>query len=285
MMMSNRLRDRFWVGKPLLCLALALSSCLGIAFDDFGHVDRFLKQALAAFCLFFGSACLNNFQDRHGDRLLARTRGRALPLGRLDSMGVLVQALTFLVLGLAGLFLVGGGPAPCLWGLAGVVLYNGIYTPLKLCTVWAMVPGALAGAVPVAMGWSGAVGGGLPPGVWAVMALMVVWQLPHAWLVLLSQPWGEPGPFPVLFRRDQLERILLVWISLWGSCLAMFVLFKPDLTGMVAWILGGNAMGVVLFFWVRFWVPGTGAAKLGFRVLTASLVIFMVALMADGLAG
>ncbi|MBI9089345.1 MAG: UbiA family prenyltransferase [Desulfobacterium sp.] len=283
--MSSRLFDGIGVGKPLLCLALTFSSLLGIAFDDLGHLDRFLKQALAAFCLFFGSACLNNFQDRHGDKLLTRTRGRALPLGRLAPLGVLVQAVTFLGLGLAGLFWVGGGPAPCVWALVGVVLYNGVYTPLKSRTVWALVPGALSGAVPVAMGWSGAVGGGLPPGLWAVMGLMVVWQFPHAWLVLLSHPWGEPIPLLALFRRDQLERILLVWISLWGSGLAMFVLFKPDLVGVVAWIMGANGLGVVLFFGVRLWVPGGGSARLGFRVFNASLVVFMAALMADGLVG
>ncbi len=159
-MTGNRLWDRVGVGKPLLCLALTLSACLGIAFDGPGHLDRFLKQAPAAFCLFFGSACLNNFQDRQEDRLLARTRGRALPLGRLAPGGVLVQAVLFLGLGLAGLFRAGGGPASCWWALAGVVLYNGLYTPLKSRTVWAMVPGAFSGAVPVAMGWSAAVGGG-----------------------------------------------------------------------------------------------------------------------------
>ncbi len=114
---------------------------------------------------------------------------------------------------------------------------------------------------------------------------MGVWQLPHAWLVLLSQPWEDPHPLPALFRRDQLERILLVWISLWGSCLAMFVLFKPGLEGMVAWSLGGNGIGVVLFFWGRSRMGGTGSARLGFWVLNASLGIFMAALMAEGLAG
>ena len=55
--------------------------------------------------------------------------------------------------------------------------YVGIYTPSKRRTHWAVLVGAVPGALPVVIGWAAAAP--LSADAWALFALAFVWQLPH----------------------------------------------------------------------------------------------------------
>src|SRR6202008_4388959 len=70
-------------------------------------------------------------------------------------------------------------------GAASWVLYVAIYTPLKSRTPLNTVVGAVAGAIPLVMGWT-ATGAPLGLAAWALAAVLFLWQFPHfmaiAWL-------------------------------------------------------------------------------------------------------
>ena len=66
-----------------------------------------LGTMLCVFSLCLGAATLNNYQDRHVDAKLRRTRERALPLGEISSRAALVQAALLILSGTVGLFFVG----------------------------------------------------------------------------------------------------------------------------------------------------------------------------------
>jgi len=61
-----------------------------------------------------------------------------------------------------------------------VLLYNGVYTPLKDRTAWAILPGAVSGALPPILG---SVCGGSTlflPQSWFLCLVLFLWQFPHS---------------------------------------------------------------------------------------------------------
>jgi protoheme IX farnesyltransferase len=70
-------------------------------------------------------------------------------------------------------------------GILTLVCYVFVYTPLKRVTTLNTLVGAIPGALPPLMGWTGATNQ-VTAGGWALFAILFFWQLPHfyaiAWL-------------------------------------------------------------------------------------------------------
>jgi protoheme IX farnesyltransferase len=139
-----------------------------------------LGTALAA----AGVMSLNQGIEWRHDALMERTRTRPVPSGAVSPrramvFGGLVSAAGIAVLALRVNALTAG------LGAAVVVLYVLVYTPLKTRTTLCTLAGALCGAIPPMMGWSGATGH-VGAGAWVLAALLFIWQIPHflalAWL-------------------------------------------------------------------------------------------------------
>jgi len=132
---------------------------------------------IAGTALIVGSAnTLNMYLERDIDCLMARTRRRPLPMRRLTPRTALVfggvqGALSLPVLARVNL-------VTAALGLLALVLYVGVYTPMKQRSHWATWIGAIPGAMPALMGWTAATGrielGGL-----AVFGVLGFWQIPH----------------------------------------------------------------------------------------------------------
>jgi len=79
-------------------------------------------------------------------------------------------------------------------GLASWIIYVAIYTPLKTRTPLNTAVGALAGALPLLMGWS-ATGQPLTLTAYALAGVLFLWQFPHfmaiAWIY--RQDYGKAG--------------------------------------------------------------------------------------------
>ena len=113
-----------------------------------------------------------------------RTADRPLPAGRLSVREVLAFSAVSIVLGVAYLALAVNWTTAWL-GLLTWVTYVWIYTPLKTKTAANTAVGAVAGALPVLMGWS-AVGGTLGLKAFTLFSIVFLWQFPHfmaiAWM-------------------------------------------------------------------------------------------------------
>jgi heme o synthase len=136
------------------------------------------------FLLTAASSVLNQVQERSSDALMRRTAGRPLACGQLAPRAGIAIGL---LLGSGGLAVlaVGTGPSPALLGLAALTWYLAIYTPLKRVTSLAVLAGTPCGAVPPLLGWLAA-GGPLPAAQPLALALvMLLWQVPHYWLLAL----------------------------------------------------------------------------------------------------
>ena len=127
----------------------------------------------------------NQVWERNIDRRMARTSRRPLPDGRLD---VWQSAAFALLLGVAGTtcLTLTVGVVPAMAGMATWLMYVLVYTPMKTRTSWNTTVGAVAGALPVLIGYT-ATGGTLSDITgWLLVGVLVAWQYPHfmaiAWM-------------------------------------------------------------------------------------------------------
>ncbi len=121
---------------------------------------------------------------------------------------------------LSGLFLLASVPvnstAAVGLGLLALLWYNGFYTYLKRVTAFAVVPGAVIGAIPPVIGWVAAGGHWNDSGSLMLAFFMFLWQIPHFWLLALmyGDQYADAGmPTPTkVFTREQLARVTYMWI-------------------------------------------------------------------------
>ena len=124
---------------------------------------------------------LNQFLEAPYDAQMLRTRGRPLPSRNVSHM----HAFTFAcVTGVSGTAILAGAvnPLSAVLGAANIVLYAGVYTPLKRLSIVNTWVGAVVGAIPPLMGWVASTGTllqstDLP--AWILAGILFAWQFPH----------------------------------------------------------------------------------------------------------
>ena len=134
-----------------------------------------------------------------------------------------------------------GNLTASLIGLLTIVWYNGIYTYAKRITAFAVVPGAVTGALPPLIGWVAAGGGVWDKTIIFVEFLFFVGQVPHFWLLILKygeeyEKAGLPS-MTAIFSRPQINRITFTWVV--TSVIAALFLchFRIIHTGLIVGIL------------------------------------------------
>ena len=207
--------------KPLVTFMNAVAAMAGYAAVSHGLSRGMLSAGFFVWVLAMGASSMNCYQDMETDALFTRTRNRPLPKGRLTPEIAVTLSLALISTGLTGLFSISGGYVLPILGISGVVLYNGLYTPAKKRTLWAMVPGALSGVVPPLMGAVCAGASMTDHRAWMLMTVLFLWQFPHFWLVTLMSPHEyffkseNKACLPSLlnvFSIPAMHRVLFMWI-------------------------------------------------------------------------
>lgn len=133
-----------------------------------------------------GSAgAANQVWERAIDRNMTRTANRPLPASRVSTLAATLFTAALGVIG-AGLLYSSFGAQPAIAGIATWALYVLVYTPMKTRTAWNTTVGAIAGALPVLIGYT-ATGGHLADATgWLLFGVLATWQYPHfmaiAWM-------------------------------------------------------------------------------------------------------
>jgi len=126
----------------------------------------------------------NQWLERRRDVLMQRTCQRPLPAGRLSGRSVVVFSAATFIAGIGYLALL-VNPLTTGIALLSWILYVTVYTPLKTRTTANTLVGAIAGALPILMGWT-AMGRSLDVHAASLFLIIFLWQLPHfmaiAWL-------------------------------------------------------------------------------------------------------
>ncbi|MCC9605351.1 heme o synthase [Blastopirellula sp. JC732] len=175
----------------MLLAAVAVSGCVA----TWGQPDLWrLFHAIVGTALVAASSCVwNQWIERRSDLLMKRTRDRPLPSGRVAANSA---ALFGAVLGSVGVSYLA---ATVGWGVAAIgaatwLLYVVVYTPMKRTSPWNTAVGAVAGALPLLMGWA-AMGTPFDLRAAALFAILFFWQFPHfmaiAWIY--RKDYAEAG--------------------------------------------------------------------------------------------
>ena len=267
-------------------LFAACSTATGFLIAAQGNYAAVLLPTIAVFLLACGASALNQFQERDLDSRMARTKKRPLPAGVLSPSHAWWLSLGLILSGLA-LLVRSGAPAAGL-GLGAVLWYNGVYTYLKKQTAFAVVPGALVGAIPPAIGWVAAGGTLLDTRFLVLGVLFFLWQVPHFWLLVLryGKEYDDAG-LPSLTRlldERQITRITFVWLAaivVAGLALPFYGLIHSpiiylSLVPAAGWVLW---YGAKLFRFDRH----PTVYRMAFRSVNGYILFMMVVLAADSI--
>jgi heme o synthase len=264
----------------------ACSALTGYLLAPSFSVISMILLAAGVFLLASGASALNQVQERDIDALMERTRHRPLPAGVAEPRTVLAVSISLMTSGLI-LLTMTGTPVAAL-GAFAVLWYNGLYTPLKRRTAFAAVPGALAGVMPPVMGWIAGNGSWMDPRLFVLALLFFLWQVPHFWLLLLSEHNDRArAGLPVLTRvlpRSRLSGIVALWTA--GAATASLSL---PLYGLATSPLASGLLALCALWMTvqglrvlrKDAAPGTAFAV--FKNSTVFLALVMVLLSLDAL--
>ncbi|MCB0270929.1 MAG: protoheme IX farnesyltransferase [Calditrichia bacterium] len=276
---------REWAGivielsKIRISQLVAMSTILGYIMAT-GELSLFLVvPALGTFLLSCGSSALNQFQEWQYDSKMLRTRYRPIPSGRISPETGLKIAIALMVSGAVILGLFTNFTAFAL-GLFNILWYNGVYTPLKRKTAFAVIPGSLIGAIPPAIGWAASGRGLEHPQIMAIGLFFFIWQVPHFWLLILnlSEDYQRAG-FPTLsnlFDQRQISRLTFMWTLATALSCLMIPLFGIGHSVVLHWLLYGAAFWLI---WMSRELLSSSEKNGMFRAMFMRINIYMLVVM------
>ena len=244
------MRDYISLTKPRITWLILMSTGVGYFFGLRGvtfwqiHWWAVFHTIIGTGLIASGTAALNQWYERAADAQMRRTSHRPIPSGRLDATRALLFGIALAIVGFAELAwfvnLLSG-----VLGVATLVSYLFLYTPLKQRSWLSTTVGAFPGAMPPMIGFAAA-SGTLTAEAWVLFAILFLWQFPHfyaiAWMYrddyaragIRMLPVVEPDGHSTA-RQIVLYASLLIPVSL-----------APGLLGMSGklYLLGALALGI-----------------------------------------
>jgi protoheme IX farnesyltransferase len=211
----NKIHSYKELSKLKIMIPVSLTGFTGYFIFKPGISPEIIMVSLGIFLLAISASVLNQIQEVELDRKMKRTRKRPIPAGEIKVEHAVIFFLFNLI---AGTIIIStwGNTTAAIIGLITILWYNGIYTYSKRITAFAVVPGAVTGALPPLIGWVAAGGGIWDKPIIFLEFLFFTGQIPHFWLLLLKygEEYGKAG-YPSLtniLSRVQINRLTFTWI-------------------------------------------------------------------------
>ena len=278
------LGDLLGLLKPRVMSLVVFTGAVGLVLAP-GALHPVLG-AVAILCIAVGagaSVAINMWYDRDIDALMARTRARPLPSGRVApetalGFGVSLAVGSVAVMGLAINWL-----AAALLAFT-IFFYVVIYTMwLKRRTPQNIVIGGAAGAFPPMIGWA-AMSGTIEPAAIVLFGIIFLWTPPHFWALALFRQGdyraaGVPM-LPVVAGAPATRRHIM------GYALALMPLsLAPCAIGLSGAVYGAGALvlgaGFVLGALRVLRDTGSASARSLFSYSILYLFLLFVLLVVD----
>ncbi len=282
---TNRLYQYWQLTKPRVVSLIVFCAVIGMFLATPGMVPwRILIAATVGIALVAGAAAaVNCLIEQKIDALMARTRGRPLPRGEVNSAETMVLSAVIGGLGLWLLY-VFVNPYTMWLTLATFVGYAIIYTVfLKPNTSQNIVIGGASGAMPPVLGWA-AVTGTAPGEAWLLFLIIFVWTPPHFWSLALyrTKEYAAAGipMLPVTHGAEYTRRHVFLYTV--GLTLVTLV---PFIIGMAGWfylvsvlVLDAIFLGYAWLVWRQY---SDEVARKSFRWSIIYLALLFAALLVD----
>jgi len=283
--------DFFSLLKPRVMSLVVFTALAGLLIAPVPLNPVLSVAALIAIAVGAGaSGALNMWYDSDIDKLMQRTRTRAIPSGRISpdealAFGLVLSAFSIVTLGFAANWFAAAFLA------FTIFFYAVIYTIwLKRSTPQNIVIGGAAGAFPPMISYAAATGA-VSLESFALFAIIFVWTPPHFWaLALLKADEYERAGVPMMpnvkgVARTRTEILIYSIVLAPIGAMPWAMGFASPVYGAVA-AIGGAAM---IFQAWRVWRARDGAATTGpaRQLFTLSIlylfVLFAVLVVEHGL--
>jgi protoheme IX farnesyltransferase len=279
---SNKFRYYLELCKLKIMIPVSITGFTGYFIFD-SHLT--LKTFLLSFgilLLAVSASVLNQMQEVEIDRSMKRTQHRPIPTGTISARQATIFFLILLTAGSALIFFY-GNLTSLLIGLFTIIWYNGIYTYFKRITAFAVIPGAITGALPPLIGWVAAGGGWLDKQIIFVEFLFFVGQVPHFWLLVLKygeeyEKAGIPSLTCVL-GRSQINRLTFTWVV--TSVISALLLCSTGIikTGLIIGILLGASIIIIWQFSDLLKITGEKRNSRKYSILLDSYFLLVLLLL------
>jgi heme o synthase len=282
---ASRIHQFYQLTKPRVVSLIVFTAVIGMFLATPGMVPL---QALVAGTLGIAltagaAAAVNCLVEQKIDAVMARTRGRPLPRGRVTSTETLLFAG---VVGGAGLFILHQWVnALTMWlTLATFIGYAIVYTViLKPMTPQNIVIGGAAGAMPPVLGWA-AVTGQIAPDALLLFLIIFAWTPPHFWALALyrKNEYAKAGvPMLPVTHGDKFTRLHVLFYTVILSAVTLL----PFVTRMSGAIYLGAALALdalYLAYALRiYFAYSDRLAQQAFRYSIVYLAALFAALLLD----
>jgi heme o synthase len=235
-------RRYFELTKPKVVALITFTAMVGTLLASGGVPSlATLASASAGIALAAASAAtLNHVLERQIDALMARTRARPLPAGRVSRRRAIALAAVLAALAMGTLVALVNVVTAVLT-FVSLIAYAGLYTLwLKHATPQNIVIGGVAGAMPPVLGWT-AITGHVDANALLLFLIIFVWTPPHFWaLAIARRAEYERAGIPMLPVTHGVAHTRLQ-ILLYTILLTVVTLL-PFLTGMSGPLYVGAAL-------------------------------------------
>lgn len=251
---SGRIKDLIQLSKLRLSVVVVFSAAMAYLWASERQVDGMTIWLLSigGFFVTASSNAFNQILERKEDKLMKRTFARPLPGARMKVSEAFLFAGISGILGILTLlqisFLCG------LLGIIALLLYVMVYTPMKKVSSLAVIPGAVAGSIPVVIG-AVAARGELTTAALLLFTLQFIWQFPHTWTIawLQNEDYTKAGIKMLPTSHTGSTPAILILVSTFLIIPSCLLLYLYESTGIhVTWILALAGAGLLFLAFTHY---------------------------------
>lgn len=282
---ASRINQFYRLTKPRVISLIVFTAVIGmfLAVPGAVPIDILFFGTIGIALVAGAAAALNCLVEQKMDAVMARTKGRPLPQGKVS----VPETTSFLlIVGGLGLFILYNWVNELtMWLTLGTFVgYAIIYTIiLKPLTPQNIVIGGASGAMPPVLGWT-AVTGEIASDALLLFLIIFAWTPPHFWALALyrKNEYASIGmPMLPVTHGDQFTRlhVLLYTVIL---CLVTTMPYITQMSGLIYLISSILLNSVFMYYAIEIYRNYTDKlAREAFRFSILYLALLFVALLLD----
>jgi protoheme IX farnesyltransferase len=282
---ASRMQEFYRLTKPRVVSLIVFTAFIGMFLAVPGAVplNALIFGTLGIALVAGAAAAVNCLVEQKLDAVMARTRGRPLPRGKVTSP----ETLFFLALiGGSGLLILHELVNPLtMWLTLGTFVgYAIIYTViLKPMTPQNIVIGGASGAMPPVLGWA-AVTGEVTADALLLFLIIFAWTPPHFWALALYRKleYAKVGmPMLPVTHGDKFTRLHVLLYTLILIAVTLMP-YATQMSGLI-YLVGASILDAVfLYYAVKIYLDYSDQiARKAFRYSILYLAALFVVLLVD----